>query len=245
MGKSSAPKPTFEEAYPEIAIIVAKRRGDWTYVSIIPWQDISQDLLLHINKKWHLYNPAKAPKLEHWVNTVISNALLNYRRDKGNQRWTRPCVGGGKSNGKSCVYNQGGDSCAYTSSGIQCSQCPLYAEWEKRRQHLFHLKSNVALENHAQEVSNMQGDFSDIEGVKNSLDAAMVKELTRWEGKIYRALFQKHLTPNETCEWLLKEASKRKRPLGPNEPTSYSAVLTMQREFKGMMKEWLRREGHI
>lgn len=240
----NSPKPTFEEAYPEIAQIVSKRRRDWVYLSILPWEDISQTLLLRIFTKWHLYDPAKAPKLEHWVNTVITHALANLVRDQWS-RFSKPCSGGGKANGKPCTFNQGGDSCGYTKSGLQCVECPLYAEWTLRRQHIFHLKSNVALENHAQEVSNIQDDFSDINEVKNQLDTAMLKELSRWEGKIYRALFQKHLTPIQTCEWLLKEASKRKRPLGSHEPTSYTAVLTLQREFKGMMKEWLRREGHI
>lgn len=240
----NSPKPTFEEAYPEIETIVSKRRGEWTYLSITPWMDVKQDLILHLLHKWHLYDPAKAPKLEHWVNKLITNQLLNYRRDRL-LRFARPCCGGGKTNGKSCTFNQGGDSCAYTPSGLQCNECPLYAEWSKKRQHLFNIKSNVALENHAQEVSNIQDDFSDINDVKNQLDTAMLGELSRWEGKIYRALFQKHLTPIQTCEWLLKEAQKRKRPLGSHEPTSYTAVLTLQREFKGMMKEWLRREGHI
>lgn len=245
MSLDKIPKPTFEEAYPEIAQIVARRRRDWTYLSILPFEDVSQTLLLRIYTKWHLYDPAKAPKMEHWVNTVITNALLNLKRDDGGQRWARPCVGGGKTNGKSCTFNQGGDSCSYTPSGVQCAECPLYAEWTKKREHVLHIKSNVSLENHTQEVSNQQDDFSDIDDIKNQLDKAMLKELSRWEGRIYKALFQKHLTPTETSIWLLKEAEKRKRPLGPHEPTSYSAVLTLQREFKGMMKEWLRREGHL
>jgi hypothetical protein len=121
----------------------------------------------------------------------------------------------------------------------------LYAEWAKKRQHLSHIKTNVSLENHAQEVSNMQDDFSDIGVIKAALDKAMLKELSRWEGKIYRCLFQKHLSPTDTCAWLIKEAAKRKRPLSLAEQTSYSAILALQREFKGMMKEWLHREGHI
>ena len=237
-------KPTFEEAYPEIETIVSKRRGEWTYLSIMPWEDVRQDITLRILEKWHLYDPNKALKMEHWVNTLISNALINLKRDTFG-RFSKPCCGGGKANGKTCVFNQGGDSCGYTKSGLQCDECPLYAEWVTKRQHIFNIKSSVSLEHHAQEVSNMQGDFSNIDDIKNQLDIAMLGELSRWEGKIYRALFQKHFTPIQTCEWLFKEASKRKRPLGSHEPTSYTAILTLQREFKGMMKEWLKREGHI
>lgn len=244
MPPASSPKPTFEEAYPEIAAIVAKRRRDWTYLSILPWEDVSQILLIRLYTKWDHYRPDKAPKMEHWVNTVITHALANLRRDNS-LRYARPCIGGGKTNGKSCAYNQGGDSCAYTKSGLQCAECPLYAEWVKKRQPVFHIQSSVALENHQQEVSNIQDDFIDSEQIKGALDVAMLSELTRWEGKVYKCLFQRHLSPTDTCVWLIKEAAKRKRPLSPAEPTSYSAILIMQREFKGMMKEWLRREGYI
>lgn len=240
-----SPKPSFDEAYPEIARIVANRKGDWVYLSVLPWEDVSQTLLIRIYNKWDLYHPDRAPKLEHWVNRVITNALMNLRRDACGHRFARPCIGGGKANGKACAYNQGGDSCGYTSSGLQCAQCPLYADWAKRRQHLLHIKANVALENHAQEVSNMQDDFTDINSIKEQLDRAMLKELNRWEGRIYRALFQRHLKPSEVCELLEREAAKRKRPPGPNEPMSYTAVLTFRREFEQMMRNWLHREGHI
>ena len=237
-------KPTFEESYAEIANIVASRRKDWTYLSIMPWEDVSQILLVRIFNKGELYEPSKAPKLEHWVNRVITHALLNLRRDCL-LRYSRPCIGGGKANGQMCSYNQGGESCGYTKSGTQCDECPVYAEWAKKRQHLLHLKSNVALENHAQEVSNMQGDFCDAGRIKEQLDAAILKELTRWEGRIYRAPFQRHMTPSEVVDWLQEEAAKRKRPLGPNEPSSYGTILIYRREFEGMMREWLYREGHI
>jgi hypothetical protein len=110
---------------------------------------------------------------------------------------------------------------------------------------VFHIQSSVALENHQQEVSNIQDDFIDSNQIKDALDIAMLAELSRWEGKVYKCLFQRHLSPTDTCAWLAKDTANRTRPLGPHEQISYSAILIMQREFKGMMKEWLRREGHI
>jgi len=238
-----ADKPSFEECYPEIARIVATRRPDWTYVSVMPYDDVAQELFLRISTKWHLYNPAKAPKLEHWVNTLITNAFFNLRRDV--RRFARPCINSDKNSGRYCSYNLGGDACAYTASKIQCNECPLYAEWAKKRQHQMHSQSYVALENHAQEVSNIQGDFTDAGPIKEWLDEQMLKELNRWEGKVYRALWIRNMTPAETSAWLIKEAAQRKRPLGPNEPASYQACLTYRREFEQMMKAFLRRAGHI
>ncbi len=237
-------KPTFDEAYPEIARIVASRRGAWTYLSILSWEDVSQELLLRLYNKWPTYDPKKAPKLEHWVNTLITNALLNLRRDNY-LRLASPCVGGGKTNGKSCVFNLGGDACAHTKSGKKCDECPIFKKWKEKREAQFNIKSHVALENHSQEVSNTQSDFTDIQAVKQQIDEIMMKELNRWEGKIYRAIFVRHMTPTQVSEWLVAEAKTRKRPLKPTEQTSYQAVLIYQREFKGMMREILQREHGV
>lgn len=243
MPSPTVPKPTFEECSAEIVRIIATRRAEWTYVSVTPWEDIAQKLLVRIYRKWHLYNPARAPKLEHWVNTLITNALFNEKRDC--KRFARPCINSDKNSGRHCVYNLGGDACSYTPSKVQCTECPLYAQWTKKRQHQMHTQSHVALENHTQEVSNIQGDFTDAGQIKEWLDREMLKELSRWEGKAYRALFCRYMTPAETSAWLTKEGERRKRPLGPNEPASYQACLAYRREFEQMMRAFLRRGGHI
>lgn len=237
-------KPTFNEAYPEIDRIVSSRRGAWTYLSILPWEDVRQELLIRIYNKWDKYDPQKAPKLENWINTVITNALLNLRRDNL-LRLARPCIGGGKTNGKSCTYNTGGDSCSFTPSGKQCEECPVFLDWKQKREAQFNVKSNVSLENHSQEVSNIQEDFMDTNSIKCQVDTIMIKQLTQWEAKIYRLLFIKHMTPTEVSEQLIASSKKRKRPLRPEEKTNYQSVLAMQREFKGMMREILKREGHL
>ena len=236
-------KPTFEEAYPEIQRIVASRRSNWTYLSIEPWEEIRSLLIIRIWKQYGKYDPAKG-SLEHWANRLISNALMNLKRNNG-RRLQKPCVGGGKSNGKSCVYNLGGDSCSYTPTGRQCAECPLYAKWQRERENQLHIKAPVALENHAQEVSNVQCDFIDIAGIRDQLYTDMLKELTRWEGRVFRLTIMKGVPPAKASEILAAEIVKRKRPPGPSEKYSYTAVLIMNRMFRGMMKVILRRAGHI
>ncbi len=169
MGDST--KLPFDDVLPELQRIVASRRGAWTYLSLMEFADVSQELVLRLFKKYHTFNPERG-SLEHWANRVITNALLNLRRDVTG-RFSRPCVGGGKAAGKSCTYNTGGDTCSYTKSGKQCAECPLYADWAKGRQHQFNIKSTVALDNHAQEVSNQQQDFLDIEGIQATLHRRM------------------------------------------------------------------------
>ncbi len=237
-------KPTFEESYPEINKIVQSRKSAWTYTSVSEWADLSQILLMRVFEKWSQFDPAKGP-LENWVNRLVTNAILNAKRDIGGSRWMRPCCGGGKSNGKSCIYNTGGDSCTYTKSGKQCAECPLFAEWAKTRQHQFNIKSTVALENHAQEVSNLQGDFSDIEGVKEMLDKKMKGELTAWEYHVYRCIYVKHMTPAETGKELEAITKKWKRAPREEERFDYQFILSKQRWCKEMMITILKREGHL
>ncbi len=237
-------KPTFEESYEEVKKIVNRRRGSWTYLSIIEWQEVESLLIIRVWEKWHLYDPEKAPKLEHWINTLVTNAIKNLKRDQV-LRTSRPCIGGGASNGVPCVFNMGGDSCRYTKSRTQCAECPTYARWQKEKEAQHNLRSKVALENHAQEVSNIQSDFTDINAIKEQIDELMLKELNRWEKKVYKLLFIKNMTPAEVSEKLIEGSKTRKRPLGPTEQTSYQHVLILQREFKEMMKSILVREGHL
>mgnify|MGYP001560078143 CR=1 FL=1 len=93
-------KPTFEQCVPEIKRIVWSRKGGWTHVSLMEWQDVASLSVTRIWKQWHLYDP-KRP-LENWANTVISNVFKNLKRDLRG-RYDRPCVGGGKANGSSCA----------------------------------------------------------------------------------------------------------------------------------------------
>ncbi len=235
-------RTTFDIAYPEIATIVASRRSSWTYLSVMEWSDVSAQLIERIWMKWDKYDPAEP--LENWTNTLISNALFNLRRDLV-LRYARPCIGGGKAGGIHCVYNKNNDSCTATPSGKQCSECPLFADWQRNRQHKHNLKSSIALEHHAQEVSNIQGDFSDIDAIKGALDKQMKKELTQWEYRIYKMLYMQHLTPAQTSERLEAYSKTKKRALKSDEQFSYQAILRQKRWLKDMMKEVLRRNGHI
>ena len=244
MPTSLVSKPTFESSHKDVVNIVAKRRGSWTLHTYMEWEDVASHLTVRIWKKWHLYDPAKAKSLEHWANRLITNELFNLRRDLL-YRHARPCIGGGKSNGRPCVYNQGGDGCGFTHSKKQCAECPLYKAWQESKAVEHNIRASVALENHAQEVSNIQCDFMDIDGIKDKLDKQMRGELTRWEWRIYAWLFIDHLSPILISERLQAIAKVRKRPLGPDELLGYQSILLARKRFAEMMREFLKRAGHI
>lgn len=230
-----APTPTFEEAYPQIKKIVWSRKGAWTYISLMEWQDVSAILIERVWTKWETFKPDKGP-LENWVNTVVTRALLNLRRDLL-LRWSRPCL-------KGCTHNLGGDSCEVTKSRTQCAECPLYADWEKTRKHQFNIKSTVALENHSQEVSNMPHESFDVEAMKTLVDGQMKANLTTWEYRVYHSLYVRHLKPAKVSEELQALVKTWKRAPREDEGTTYQFVLTKQRWFRELMFSILKREGY-
>lgn len=236
--------PSFESCYTDITKIVAKRRSSWSLHTYMEWEDVASHLTLRIWNKWSLYDPTKAKSLEHWANRVITHALFNLRRDLL-YRHARPCIGGGKAGGRPCTYNQGGDSCSFTKSKKQCVECPLYADWQKSKAVEHNIRASVALENHTQEVSNIQCDFMDIDGIKQRLDEQMKTQLTRWEWRIYAWLFIDHLSPILVSERLQEVVKTRKRPLGQDELIGYQSVLSQRKRFEAMMRDYLSRMGHI
>ncbi len=240
---TSTAKPTFESCIPEIKRIVASRKGGWTHVSLMEWQDVASNCMIRIMKQWYLYDHTRP--LENWCNTLISNVFKNLKRDLVG-RYSRPCVGGGKANGASCAYNTGGDACSapWVKSRTQCDECPLFAEWHKTRRHQFNIKSTVTLENHVQEVHNQPQDFCDIEGIQNTLHEKMKEELTTWEYRVYACLYIKHLSPNETSAALEAVTKKWKRLPRAEERFDYQFILEQQRWCKQMLFLILKREGY-
>lgn len=228
-------RPTFEQSYPEVARIVQSRRGAWTYLSLMEWSDVSAILVEHIWKKWGQYDPTKGP-LENWANTLITGQLFNLRRNLL-LRYSRPCL-------KGCVHNIDNTGCEVTPSRTQCDECPLYAEWARTRQHQLHIKSTVALDNHAQEVHSRQEDFCDIEGIKRTIDEQMRANLTRWEYRLYVLLYVRHLKPAEAGAQLEALVKTWKRAPREDEVFTYQFILAKQRWFKELMFDVLKREGY-
>jgi hypothetical protein len=226
--------PSFEEQLPFIEKQIEYRRKKWT-LTTLDWDDCKQLILIRIWQKYAQFDPSKGP-FEHWLNRLISHALINILRDHL-YRWQRPCVRDG-----GCVYNLGTGHCGFTSNGLQCNECPLYKEWVEKRESEYNIKSSLALEHHAQEVSSIQSDFMDIEGKKKVIDEKMKAELGQWEWQVYKHLYIMYLTPLEATKALEKVAATRKRPLRPTDPIDYQAILKLSKTYKEMMLDIIKRE---
>ena len=120
---------SFEENIHLIDEEIRKRRNKWSLTALawMDYDDVSQIIRIHIYKKWHMYDPGKP--LAPWLNRIISNQIKNLIRNHyGN--YSRPCL--------KCAASEGEDLCEIYLK--QCSDCPLYAEWEKNKKEHMILK---------------------------------------------------------------------------------------------------------
>jgi hypothetical protein len=152
---------------------IRKRRHKWLYHHI-EWDDVAQTIRAKIALRWGHWDQTRP--LAPYVNRIITRHLQNLVRDSY-AKLVKPCV--------KCAGNEGENFCRFTASKTQCAQCPLYAEWQKSRESAFNVSLPVPIENHIDEVVNIQEDFVDIEDGRQKLTKLLKKHLTPVEYKIY------------------------------------------------------------
>jgi len=180
---------TFEERLPEIEKIVDSRKSKW-YLSTIAWEDVRQILLIRIFNKYHLYDGEKGEFIR-WANRLITNAIRSLLRDNL-YKYSRPCI-----QGRGCVYNLGEEFCSYTKSGKQCAECPLFAKWKNKKGNQYNVKQSLPLQNHIQEVNNIQHDFIEIDSAKVIIDEKMKETLKPYEYSIYKLIYIENKSEQE------------------------------------------------
>ena len=171
-------KKTFEECIKDIDTEIRKRKNKWSLTSLawMDFEDVSQIVRIHIYKKWHMYDQKKP--LAPWLNRIISNQIKNLiRNNYGN--YARPCV--------KCAAAENESDCYIYQK--QCSECPLYADWEKNKKRAHDTKLPVSLENHSQEVYSIETDSYDVEHAAEMLHEKMEKVLKPIEWKVYNLLY--------------------------------------------------------
>ncbi len=200
-------KPKFEEKIGIINTEIAKRRGRWKLKAIpsIDYDDVQQILRLHIWKKWDQWDEGRP--LEPWLNKIITNQITNLIRNLyGN--FARPCI--------TCPANQGGvppnGLCAIY--GKQCSDCPLFAYWEKHKKSAHDTKMPLPLEMHSQEVYSIPESNFDINKQINLLHEKMKENLSLVQYKIYKYLYIDGKTEEQTAQLMGYKTSEKNRDVG-------------------------------
>ena len=222
----------FKAFYAEIQILVAKRRSSW-FLSTEPWEDVASKLTTRVWMKIHLYDQTKP--FDRWCNTLLTHAIRNILRDNL-YKHAKPCISAGPSGG-SCVYNGGDDLCKWTKRGIQCSQCPIFAAWPKKKESKHNITATLSLENHTDEVHSRAHDSPDIDSAKKVIDEKIMDALSKEEAAIYRMLFILH--------WSMERVGKKlkyKKQGGSNVP-GYQRLVKLKARFKEMAREVIEAEN--
>jgi RNA polymerase sigma factor (sigma-70 family) len=196
-------KIKFEDFIDDIDKEISKRRKKWNLTALawMDFDDVSQILRIHLFKKWHLYDRKKP--LAPWLNRIISNQIKNLiRNNYGN--YCRPCL--------KCAASEGEDLCKIY--GKQDSSCPLYSNWEKTKKSAHDIKMPVPLENHPQEVYNLQRDEIDVIRNAQKIHETMEKKLKPLEWKIYKYLYIDDLTEEETAKEMGYKTNEKNRSPG-------------------------------
>jgi DNA-directed RNA polymerase specialized sigma24 family protein len=201
--KPSTEKPTFESSIGFINTEISKRKSKWNLTSLhwMDYDDVSQIIRIHLYEKWHLYDPEKP--LGPWVNRIISNQIKNLiRNNYGN--FSRPCLKceASEPNGLCKIYEK------------QCSDCPLYAKWEKTKKKAHDVKIPLALDDHTHEINSVNFDQGlDMENMAGALHERMKRVLKPNEWIVYEALFIENKEEHEVSALLgFKSNEKNRKP---------------------------------
>jgi RNA polymerase sigma factor (sigma-70 family) len=210
--KKKKSSPSFEESISIIDNEISKRRNKWNLSSLtwIDFDDVSQIIRIHIYKKWHLYNPKKP--LAPWVNRIISNQIKNLIRNNY-LNFIKPCA--------QCPEAEPDEGCK--KFGKQCSNCPLYKEWEKNKRHAYNLNMPVSFESLENCVDTSYNDSIDIDKFKLDLDEKMKKFLKPLEWKLYEMLYIKKMTEKQAAKKMGYKSTEENRNPG------YKQIKNMQK----------------
>jgi hypothetical protein len=184
-------KPNFDDYLAIIDTEIAKRKYKWHLDSLawMDFDDVSQIIRIHVYTKWHQYDPARP--IQPWLNAVISSQIKNLiRNNYGN--YARPCL--------RCDAAEDNSGCKIY--GTQCNSCPLYADWQKRKQPAHNIKLPVSIENHTNEVREISDNSHDVTEQINKIHKKMKEVLKPLEYQVYEGLFILHEDEAKVAEKL-------------------------------------------
>ena len=194
---------TFEDCYEEIYKTVESRRFRWklTAVPSISWEDIRQILLIHISKKWHLYDQNRP--LKSWLLTVIHHRLTNVLRDVY-LRSCRPCL--------RCPFYEGDDLC-YEFGNVS-TRCDVYRDWTHGKKNAHDIRLPLPIEHHQNEVYDITSTHIDIAKTATNIHKKMQGILKPLEWLVYKELFIKHTEEKDVAKMLGFKTTEKNRIAG-------------------------------
>lgn len=193
---------SFEENIDIINKSINSKRYMWrlSALSYISFDDVAQLLRIHIYEKFCQWDQSRP--IEPWLSSLILNRMNNLMRDNYG-RVCPPC------NSPPCKFNEGEDKCGFTTSGKKCSECPLYAKWEKTKKSAYNLKLPESVD------SSFIGygiDSFDIIASSEELNRLMFKLLSPKLAKAYDILYIKNMPDEEAAKELGFFSNEGRKP---------------------------------
>lgn len=184
---------TYEDCSEQIEKEIKKRRRKWTLdiYRWLDWEDVAQILRAHISKKWHMWDQSR--KLAPWIQRIMSRQIYNLLRNLYTN-YARPCV--------QCKYAIGEEGCSKTISGEQCSECPIFAKWQEKKQVGYYIKMPLELEHHAQEVNNKIDDTINFKETMRRVMEELEKKMSPKRFAAFKILFIDKTPDNEAASIL-------------------------------------------
>ena len=201
-----AKKPTFESLIDAINSEIIKRKSKWNLTAInwMDFSDVSQILRIH-------------KPLAPWVNRIISNQIKNLIRNNYSN-FTRPCL--------KCAAAEGDDGCSIYAS--QCSNCPLYANWEKSKKNAHDTKLTLSIENHSQEINDMPINNFNMEKTAENIHGKMQKVLKPIEWKVYQHLYIEGKDEEQTAKLMGYRTSEKNRVAGYKQIKNIKKIIILK-----------------
>lgn len=221
---------SFEEKLPEIEKALERKRIKWNLdaLNYIDYDDIKQIIMIHIYKKWQLWDQSKP--IEPWLSRVVSNQFKNLLRNHyGN--YARPCL--------RCPFNTGGGHCLKTNSKNQDSSCDEYKHWESKKKIAYNIKLAVTMEHHFHELFEKKDTFLDLEGALKRLSKEIKNELTPRQFKAFQMLFIENKTEEQVAKYLGFKTTEKKRSAG------YKQIKNLKKIFQEKARDLIKEKDII
>ena len=160
----------FEDVEPIIDDILEKNRSKWK-LNAVKWNDfddVKQDVKIHIYQKFHKWDQKR--EFAPWCSTVIHNQIQNKKRNLWRNH-EKPC--------SDCYFNKGMGACSFTSSGEQCSECPQFYHWSKKKKNAYEIKTATSVETDEGEIPFGSPVEVDCEAFIQKLDFILQRDLAK------------------------------------------------------------------
>jgi hypothetical protein len=233
---------SFESKLDEINEVILSNRFRWRLNSIswMDFDDVAQQLRIHIFKKWHLWD--QSMPLKPWVSRIVYNQIINLIRNNYTI-YARPCV--------TCKWNQGGNLCELY--GEQSSECGLYSKWEGGKKLAYEINNPMSIQGtnssfaHDEHQNSTMGgppndflqipdggnSFADMDGMRDELHEKLKKKLNKIQLKAYELIFVEHMDEEEVARLLGYHTTEYKRSPG------YKQIKNLKKQIYKIAKECL------